>query len=107
MECPFCNQGALVEGENNVAKIKTQKGCDSINAASDIRNLPNVRVKVGDLVHENCRARHINKKSLDLVISRKVSDSPVVPKTRSSAETSFNFKTHCLYCQMLHISTIC
>ena len=96
MECPFCNEGPLVEGNVNVAKIKTEKGCYSINTASDIRNLPHVKVKVGDLVHENCRAKHINKKSLDLVIRGKVSDSPVHPKTRSSDKTTFDFKTHCL-----------
>ena len=54
-------------------------------------------VQVRDLVHENCRAKHSNKKSLDLIIRGKVSDSPVHPKTRSSDETTFYSKTHCLY----------
>ena len=44
MECPFCSEGPLVEGNVNVAKIKTEKGCYSINSASDIRNLPHVKV---------------------------------------------------------------
>ena len=103
MDCPFCNTGPLVEGHSNVAKIKTEKGRDSVNNASDIRSLPNVKVEIGALVHENCRAKHINKKSLDLIIRGKTPSSPFVTKTRSSTEVKFDFKTHCLYCQKLII----
>ena len=61
-----------------------------------------MKVKVGDLVHENYIAKYI-KKSLCLIIRVNVSDSPVHPKTWSSAETIFDCKTHYLYCKELII----
>ena len=63
-----------------------------------------MKVKVGDLVHENYIAKYI-KKSLCLIIRVNVSDSPVHPETWSSAETIFDCKTHYLYCKELIIKS--
>ena len=94
MNCVLCNNGPIYEGESRVAKVKTTKGHDTINRASSIRNLPHIFVETGALVHEDCRAKHINKKSLELILK----GEPITPliQTRSSTTSSFDFKTNCI-----------
>ena len=58
----------------------TEKGCDSINTESNIKNLPNVNVKLGNLVQGNCGAKHLSKKSSDLVIGGKVSHYQLIQR---------------------------
>ena len=96
MNCVVCNNGPIYEGESRVAKVKTTKGRDTINRASSIRILPRAFVETGALVHEDCRAKHIKKKSLELILK----GEPITPliQTRSSTTSSFDFKTNCIFC---------
>ena len=96
MNCVLCNNGPIYEGESRVAKVNTMKGRDTINRASSIRNIPHVFVETGAFIHEDCRAKHINKKSLELILKGEAI-TPLI-QTRSSSMSSFDFKTNCIFC---------
>ena len=91
MNCVLCNNGPIYEGESRVAKVNTMEGHDTINRASSIRNIPHVFVETGAFIHEDCRAKHINKKSLELILKGEAI-TPLI-QTRSSSMSSFDFKT--------------
>ena len=96
MNCPVCNKGPLLLGAENVVRLKTSKGRDTILEASQIRNA-SVVVEVGDLIHVDCRAKFTNKKTLELILKGGQLE-PRTPSTRSSVTEHFNFQTHYIYC---------
>jgi hypothetical protein len=52
----------------------TQKGADGVNRASVQRGTPTVLVSAGQVIHVNCRKKHIDQKCIKLAKRKRDSD---------------------------------
>lgn len=94
--CPICSE--LINPSDDHATL-TAKGCDSINRASESRGI-DLRTVPGQKVHNRCRKTHCSQHSIDAfnrTKTKKGSSGETVHRLRST-ETSFDYRTQCLFC---------
>lgn len=93
--CIFC-KGTLADDRSTEVKI-TERGAESINSASRERG-SDIRVEAGQIVHKECRAKHINKKLISLEQKRNAEKASSSFCSLRSQSSLFNFSGHCLFC---------
>ena len=92
-ECPRCN-----EQIDEFSATLTSKGSYSINKTSEARGLQ-LRTVSGQQVHTKCRKVHCSQSSIDAFNQKKTKDcSHDTSHVLRSAESAFEYKTHCLFC---------
>jgi hypothetical protein len=92
--CVLCGE-SLGDGSETITI--TQKGADGVNSASVHRGTPTVLVSAGQVIHVNCRKKHIDQKCIKLAKRKRDSDVPARPQLRSQVP-EFAFKSHCFLC---------
>lgn len=96
-QCIFCNE-SLSNGEPTVTL--GQKGCDGIHKASEAR-MSDIKVIQGQVVHTKCRREHVNPNDIVSYNRKRAGDllqEEAHCSLRSSTESTFSYKEHCLFC---------
>ena len=95
--CAICNEDVF-DKKNTV--VLGEKGSVGVNKASDERG-DNIKVKSGDIIHTKCRRLYTNKIQIAMYLKKAqfgAAETVNLPHNLRSAEPSFNFKEHCLFC---------
>ena len=93
-ECVIC--GEDINDGRALCTVR-DKGATAINTASRERE-ESLRVIPSQILHSDCRAIYINKKSIASVKKRKSQGNVESVPILRSKEPTFSFQNHCIFC---------
>ena len=97
--CVICKQP--IDRETSPGATLTEKGCSTINRASEAR-IDTVNAIPGQQVHKECRRKYCNPQQIAITVKRGKEGVQHAADTGRpalrSAEKQFNFSTDCFFC---------
>ena len=93
-QCPFCS--VAIEDSDSTATL-TERGVTGIMQAAKKRG-DDLKVVVGQKIHQDCRRTYIHPKTVGLVVRKRVERERSESPTLRSNQVPFDFRTQCFYC---------